>query len=161
MVSLLLTIVTYHLPFMSNQKIDLGSTVSVMEQPKWMGELLKKKELSEDEFQRLTEYSEESLNRLIESRRNFDIHDEAIITAIKEGRKSAKEGAIYWVVIIWALFFVFLPKSIFEFVLSIIFPSLYFVVGLLLGIEFLAIVGLAITVFVIKRGVTNKPAETE
>lgn len=160
MVSLLLTIVTYHLPFMSNQKIDLGP-ITMPSPPDEIVELQKKKELSEDEFQRLIEYSEESLNRRIESRRNFDIHDEAIITAIRENRKSAKEDAIYWVVIIWVLFFVFLPKSIFEFVLSIIFPSLYFVVGLLLGIEFLAIVGLAITVFVIKRGVTNKPAETE
>lgn len=127
--SLLLTIVSYHIPFLINQKIGVEVGLN-SELPDRYQELLEKDELNEKEWSYLQEQSTIFEGNLDKKIKIFDID---------KGRmyKRMRVGSIYYVVLLWGAFCVLVLRYISEVFISLVFPVIYWLLGFILGLELL------------------------
>lgn len=150
-ISLLMALLTYQLPYMTGQKIVISEEVpphADIAQPhkEVIDRLLAKESLTEEEFLLLKKYTSENTQKTVESfeAQEIDIHSHSIASKIRE-------SSMLWLFLMWAVFFALVPIKILEFLEAIALPVLFGIVGLIINIELAVIVTLAVIAYVVKR----------
>lgn len=150
-ITLLMTLLTYQLPYMTGQEIVVNVTESpsadiTQSNNEEIDRLLAKKSLTEEEFQLLKKYTSENTQKIVESfeAKEVDIYSHSNYSKIRK-------SSLLWLFLIWAVFFALVPIRLLEFFEAIILPVLFGVIGLIVAIELVVIIALAVSAYVVKR----------
>ncbi len=129
--TLILTMVSSSLPFITKQKTPVQTGI-ILDTPERKKELLKKEELNEEESAYLEE-REKELDRILEE-------DQKNWTIDQETHKKSRRSTLWYLAILWLAYFLIVPKNLKEVLGSLIFPSLYWAGGAIIGIELVVII---------------------
>ncbi|MEJ1338700.1 MAG: hypothetical protein RPU73_03800 [Candidatus Sedimenticola sp. (ex Thyasira tokunagai)] len=116
---------------MTKQKIAIESSIE-LNTPERAKELRKKDELNEEEWGYLKEREKAMKKELEEWEKNWKID--------RETHEKMRKSTLLHLAVIWLLYFFFVPKNISEVFGSLLFPTLYWAGGMIIGIELVIIV---------------------